>query len=110
MQVMLCLMAMAVLGIALKTGIFFLIVVSISSSNTPVTTETITWPAVNSFLKPFNTSLTWKGFTAKITNWLSRTAAALSGVTITPLLARCLTVAVFLFVTVISAALQNLLL
>ena len=56
MQVMLSCMAMAVLGMARKTGNFFLMISSISFIKTPVTTETKIWLGVNSFLKLFNTS------------------------------------------------------
>src|SRR5674476_386664 len=108
-QVILSWIAIAVLGIARKRGIFIFTISPISEMSTPVTTETKMCLVVNSFLKLFNTSLTWYGFTARITNSLLCTASALLDVTLTPIFFKFSSVTIFLFVIVISEALQNLL-
>src|SRR5436190_3909445 len=109
MQVILSCMAIAVLGIALNNGMLFLIQPSISLIVMPVTTDISNFLSVNSFLTPFNTSFTWKGFTAKRITSAFFTAAILSLLISIPFSFNECKVAVFLLVIMISAALLNLL-
>src|ERR1700740_3001490 len=102
-------MAIAVLGMALKYGIFFLTISYISLIRPPVTTDIRILLAFKSFFIPFNTSSTWKGFTANMITSLFLTAALLSSVILTPCSFNDFNVAMLRLVIVISDALLNLL-
>src|SRR5215207_1976785 len=99
-------MAMAVFGIALKTGSFLFTTSYISLIKMPVTTEIRTcFEGERSLAIADKTSFTWKGFIAKIIISDARTALLLSLIVFTPLSFKAVSVARFLFVTIRSEAL-----
>src|SRR6186997_2206546 len=99
-QVILSWIAIAVLGIARKYAILFFTMSSISLISPPVTTEINILSVVKSFFIPFNTSSTWKGFTANMITSLFLTAELLSFVISIPFSFSNFSVEIFLLVIV----------